>query len=427
VHTTNGAIEAVWRIESARLIAGLTRIVRDVGLAEDLAQDALVAALEQWPRDGIPDNPGAWLMATARHRAVDQIRRKAVLQRKHQQLATEARIELESEMADLDEGADDYVGDDLLRLVFICCHPVLSRDARVTLTLRLLGGLTTDEIARAFVTPVTTIQQRVVRAKRTLSEAKVPFELPPQSELVDRLGSVLEVVYLIFNEGYSATAGDDWLRPELCNDALRLGRVLQGLLPDEPEVHGLAALMELQASRLHARVASDGSPILLTDQNRARWDRVLIGRGLAALARAEQLRTPLGPYALQAAIAACHARARTAGDTDWEQIAALYDALAQINPSPIVELNRAVAISMAYGPAEALVIVDRLVADGRLESYHLLPAVRADLLAKLGRRSEAHAELVRAAGLTRNEQERSLLRTRAAALEAELPGGFVAN
>ena len=389
-----------------------------MGQAEDLAQDALVAALEQWPRDGVPSNPGAWLVATARHRAVDQIRRAQTLLRKQQVLESQARIELASEMADLDDRADDYVGDDLLRLVFICCHPVLSREARVALTLRLIGGLTTQEIARAFVTPVATIQQRIVRAKRTLSEAKVPFELPPPAELGDRLGSVLEVVYLIFNEGYSATAGDDWVRPELCNDALRLGRVLQGLLPNEPEVHGLAALMELQASRLHARVAPDGSPILLTDQNRTRWDRLLIERGMTALARAEQLRRPLGPYTLQAALAACHARARTPEETDWTQIVALYDALAAHNPSPIVELNRAVAVSMAYGPEQALEIVDALVADGRLDSYHLLPAVRADLLIRLGRRDEARAELARAASLTRNEPERTLLRTRAATLTA---------
>ena len=389
-----------------------------MGQAEDLAQDALVAALEQWPRDGVPSNPGAWLVATARHRAVDQIRRAQTLLRKQQVLESQARIELASEMADLDDRADDYVGDDLLRLVFICCHPVLSREARVALTLRLIGGLTTQEIARAFVTPVATIQQRIVRAKRTLSEAKVPFELPPPAELGDRLGSVLEVVYLIFNEGYSATAGDDWVRPELCNDALRLGRVLQGLLPNEPEVHGLAALMELQASRLHARVAPDGSPILLTDQNRTRWDRLLIERGMTALARAEQLRRPLGPYTLQAALAACHARARTPEETDWTQIVALYDALAALNPSPIVELNRAVAVSMAYGPEQALEIVDSLVADGRLDSYHLLPAVRADLLIRLGRPDEARAELARAASLTRNEPERTLLRTRAATLTA---------
>ena len=387
-----------------------------MGQAEDLAQDALVAALEQWPRDGVPDNPGAWLMATAKHRAVDHIRRAQTLRRKQHVLELDARIELESEMADLDQQADDYVGDDLLRLVFICCHPVLSTDARVTLTLRLLGGLTTEEIAHAFFTPAPTIQQRIVRAKRTLAEAKVPFELPPPTELGDRLESVLEVVYLIFNEGYSATAGDDWTRPELCNDALRLGRILEGLLADEPEVHGLAALMELQASRLRARVGPGGAPVLLADQNRERWDQLLIQRGLTALTRAEALRRPLGPYTLQAAIAACHARARTADETDWHQIVALYDALAALNPSPIVELNRAVAVSIAYGPAEALVIVDALVADGRLDSYHLLPAVRADLLTRLGRRDEAHAELVRAASLTRNEQERMLLRSRAANL-----------
>jgi predicted RNA polymerase sigma factor len=355
-------------------------------------------------------------MTIAKHRAVDQIRRAQTLRRKQPLLAADARIELESEMSDLEEAADDYVGDDLLRLVLICCHPVLSTDARVCLTLRLIGGLTTEEIGRAFVTPVPTIQQRIVRAKRALAEARVPFELPPRAELGERLGSVLSVIYLIFNEGYSATAGDDWLRPDLCNDALRLARLLQGLLPDEPEVHGLAALLELQASRLRARVAADGTPILLNDQNRARWDRLLIERGLAALARAERLRKPLGPYALQAAIAACHARARTADETDWQRIVGLYDALAALNPSPVVELNRAVAVSMAYGPAEALVIVDVLTEDGRLCSYHLLPAVRADLLARLGRADDARAELLRAAGMTRNEQERALLLTRAATL-----------
>ena len=411
---TNRAIEAVWRIESARLIAGLAHVVGDVGRAEDLAQDALVAALEQWPRDGIPGNPGAWLMATAKHQAIDSIRRSATLRRKQDVLERDARIELESEMADLDDNADDHIGDDMLRLVFICCHPMLSTEARVALTLRLLGGLTTDESGRAFVTPVPTIQQRIVRAKRTLSEARVPFEVPPQAQLVDRLESVLEVVYLIFNEGYSATAGDDWMRPELCNEALRLGRVLEGLMPDQPEVHGLAALMELQASRLRARRGPDGAPVLLADQNRSSWDGLLITRGLAALGRAESLARPLGAYTLQAAIAACHARARHIEDTDWARIVALYDALAVLNPSPVVELNRAVAISMAYGPAQALELVDALVADGRLESYHLLPAVRADLLDRLGRHAEARQDLIRAAALTRNEQERSLLLKRAA-------------
>jgi len=421
IKATNKAIEAVWRIESARLIASLTRVVRDVGLAEDLAQDALVAAMEQWPRDGIPDNPGAWLMATAKHRGIDALRRNATLQRKQQEMGRDMEMEQDRLAADLEAHADNPVDDDLLRLVFMCCHPVLSTEARVALTLRLLGGLTTDEIARAYVVPVATIQQRIVRAKRTLAEARVPFEMPTRSELPERLDSVLEAIYLIFNEGYSATAGDDWVRPELCQDALRMARILEGLMPQEAEVHGLAALLEIQASRLRARLGPNGEPILLLDQDRSRWDQLLISRGLAALARTELLREPMGPYTLQAAIAACHARARTAAETDWKRIVALYDALAATTGSPVVELNRAVAVSMAYGPEEALEIVDALVADGRLETYHLLPAVRADLLAKMGRNEEARTELARAASMTRNEQERTLLRTRAAALDEHRP------
>ncbi|MGZ4143203.1 MAG: RNA polymerase sigma factor, partial [Actinomycetota bacterium] len=379
---THGAIEAVWRIESARLIAGLVRMVRDVGLAEEFAQDALVAALEQWPESGVPDNPGAWLMAIAKRRAIDHFRRGSMAERKHEQLGRE--IESRPDL-DLDAAIDENVGDDLLGLMFIACHPILSRDARVALTLRLLGGLTTDEIARAFLVPESTVAQRIVRAKRTLSEAHVPFEVPAGPERVARLSSVLEVIYLIFNEGYSATAGDDWVRPSLCEDALRLGRILAELAPAEPEVHGLVALMEIQASRLHARTGPQGEPIVLLDQDRARWDQLLIRRGLAALARADALGGALGPYALQAAIAACHARARTAEETDWERIAALYDALAEIAPSPVVELNRAVAVAMAFGPAAGLEIVDELTAEGSLRGYHLLPSVRGDLLAKLGR------------------------------------------
>jgi RNA polymerase sigma factor (sigma-70 family) len=411
---THRAIDAVWRIESARLIAGLVRIVRDVGVAEDLAQDALVAALERWPASGIPDNPGAWLMATAKHRAIDRLRRGALLERKHAELARELDAGQEHAAAQLDAALDDHVGDDLLRLVFIACHPVLSMEARVALTLRLLGGLTTEEIARAFLIPEPTVAQRIVRAKRTLAEARVPFEVPRGAEFVARLSSVLQVIYLVFNEGYSATTGDDWLRPALCEDALRLGRILAELVPAEPEVHGLVALMEIHASRAHARVGPSGEPVLLLEQNRARWDRVLIGRGLAALARAESLGGALGPYALQGAIAACHARARTAAETDWPRIAALYDALAQLTPSPVVELNRAVALSMAFGPAAGLELVDALVADGTLEHYHLLPSVRGDLLAKLGRPAEARAEFERAAALTRNARERALLLARAA-------------
>jgi len=409
------AIDAVYRIESARLIAGLTRMVRDVGLAEDLAQDALVAALEQWPESGIPDNPGAWLMATAKHRAIDLWRRNTRLERRHEELGRELEIKQKMAAVDLDAAIDDPVGDDLLRLMFICCHPVLSTEARVALTLRLLGGLTTEEIARAFLVPVPTIAQRVVRAKRTLAEARVPFEVPEKAELTVRLSSVLEVIYLVFNEGYAATGGDTWIRPELCEEALRLGRVLAGLLPKEPEVWGLVALMEIQASRLRARVGPSGEPVLLLDQDRGRWDQLLIGRGLTALKRAEELSGALGPYALQAAIAACHARARTPAETDWARIVALYDALAQIAPSPVVELNRAVAVGMAFGPAAGLELVDALTAEPSLEGYHLLPSARGDLLTKLGRFDEARAEFERAALLTRNVRERELLLGRASA------------
>ncbi|MBV9881186.1 MAG: RNA polymerase sigma factor [Gemmatirosa sp.] len=390
-------------------------MVRDVGLAEDLAQDALVAALEKWPESGVPDNPGAWLMATAKRRAIDGLRRHQMLDRKHGELGYEMEALQERAVPDLDAALDDHVGDDLLRLVFISCHPVLSTEARVALTLRLLGGLTTDEIARAFLVPESTIAQRIVRAKRTLSAAKVPFEVPRGDEFTARLSSVLQVIYLVFNEGYSATAGDDWMRPGLCDDALRLGRILAELVPTESEVHGLVALMEIQASRSRARVGPGGEPVLLLEQDRARWDYVLVRRGLAALARAEALGGALGPYALQGAIAACHARARRAGDTDWPRIAALYDALSQLTPSPIVELNRAVALSMAFGPAAGLEIVDALVASGSLDGYHLLPAVRGDFLAKLGRFDEAGRELARAASLTRNARERKLLLDRAEA------------
>jgi RNA polymerase sigma-70 factor, ECF subfamily len=408
-------IDAVWRIESARLIAGLARIVRDVGLAEDLAQDALVAALETWPQSGVPDNPGAWLMATAKHRAIDALRREATLERKQQELVRELEVALATETRALEV---DDVADDLLRLVFTCCHPVLSTEARIALTLRLLGGLTTPEIARAFLVSEATVAQRIVRAKRTLAEAHVPFEVPSGDELAPRMTSVLEVIYLIFNEGYSATAGDDWTRQDLCDEALRLGRVLAELAPREPEVHGLVALMEIQASRLRARTSPRGKPVLLLDQDRARWDQLLIRRGLAALERAEDLGGGFGPYTLQAAIAACHARALTAEETDWERIAALYDALAQLAPSPVVELNRAVAVAMAFGPAAGLEVVDALRDEPTLQGYHLLPSVRADLLAKLGRTDEARAELKRAAELTRNERERAMLLERAAALEA---------
>src|SRR5512140_405673 len=410
------AIDAVWRIESAKLIAGLARMVGDIGQAEDLAQDALVIALEKWPVTGVPDNPGAWLMATAKHRAIDLLRRRKLLERKHEELGHELDTQQESAVPDLDAAIDDDIGDDLLRLVFTACHPVLSTEAQVALTLRLLGGLTTEEIARAFLVLEPTIAQRIVRAKRTLSEAKVPFEVPRGRELSSRLSSVLGVIYLIFNEGYSATAGDDWMRPALCEDALRLGRILAELTPSEPEVHGLVALMEIQASRARARVGPDGEPVLLLDQDRAQWDYVLIRRGLDALARAEALGGSMGPYALQAAIAACHARAKSGDDTDWARIASLYDTLARLTPSPVVELNRAVAISFARGPAAGLELVDALTSEPSLKRYHLLPSVRGDLLAKLGRAREARIELERAASLTRNARERELLLSRAAAL-----------
>ncbi|WP_280154860.1 RNA polymerase sigma factor [Piscinibacter sp. XHJ-5] len=414
---THRAIEAVWRIESAKIIASVARMVRDVGLAEELAQDALVIALEQWPDKGVPDNPGAWLMTTAKHRALDRLRHQQMSQQKHEELGHEMDARQELIVPDFTDSLDDDIGDDLLRLIFTACHPLLSSDARIALTLRLLGGLTTDEIARAFLVPEPTIAQRIVRAKRTLSEAKVPFEVPRKEELASRLDSVLGVLYLVFNEGYSATAGDDWMRPSLCDEALRLGRVLAELMPAEPEVHGLVALMEIQASRTHARTGPEGEPILLLDQNRARWDHMLIRRGLVALERAERLVATQGhgPYALQAAIAACHARAKTAEETDWARIAALYDALSQTRPSPIVELNRAVAVAMAYGPEAGLELVDAIVAQSQLAGYHLLPAVRGDLLAKLGRPSEAAQEFERAAGLTRNAREQELLRRRAAA------------
>ncbi|NMO13689.1 RNA polymerase sigma factor [Pyxidicoccus fallax] len=412
---THRAIQAVWRIESPRLIAGLARMVRDVGLAEELAQDALVVALEKWPKAGVPDNPGAWLMATAKHRAIDHMRRGKQVERKHEEIGHEMEAKQEAAMPDLDAMMDDDVGDDLLRLIFTACHPVLSTDARVALTLRLLGGLTTEEIARAYLVPEPTVAQRIVRAKRTLAEAKVPYEVPRGPELAERLSSVLQVIYLIFNEGYSATAGDDWMRPELCQDALRLGRILAELTPREPEVHGLVALMEIQASRARARVSPSGAPILLLEQNRALWDQLLIRRGLVALERALKLGGAPGPYVLQAAIAACHARARTAEETDWERIAELYGVLARVAPSPVVELNRAVAVAMAHGPAEGLEIVDALMSEPSLEGYHLLPSVRGDFLFKLGRLGEARAEFERAASLTRNAREKELLLGRAAA------------
>jgi RNA polymerase sigma factor (sigma-70 family) len=412
---THRTIDAVWRIESPRLIAALARIVRDVGLAEDLAQDALVVALEQWPQSGVPDNPGAWLMATAKNRAIDRLRHNQLLERKHEELGREVAVR-EMTVPDLTAGLDDDVGDDLLRLVFVACHPVLSTDARVALTLRLLGGLTTEEIARAFLVPEPTIAQRIVRAKRTLAEKHVPFEVPRRSELAERLSSVLEVIYLIFNEGYAATAGDDWLRPGLCEDALRLGRILAELAPTEPEVHGLVALMEIQSSRSRARVGASGEPVLLLDQNRALWDQLLIRRGFAALDRADKLGAERGPYALQGAIAACHARARIPEETDWARIVELYDQLAQLIPSPVIELNRAVAVGMAFGPQAGLELVDTLTSEPALANYHLLPSVRGDLLKKLGRLDEARSEFERAAALTRNAPERELLLERARAL-----------
>jgi RNA polymerase sigma factor (sigma-70 family) len=410
---THRAIEAVWRIESARIIAGLARMVRDVGLAEELAQDALVAALEQWPESGIPDNPGAWLMAAGKHRAIDRLRRSKLLERKHGELGRELQARQEMAVADFDAAIDDDIGDDLLRLVFTACHPVLSSEGRVALTLRLLGGLTTEEIARGFLVPEPTVAQRIVRAKRTLAEARVPFEVPRENDRAARLESVLEVIYLVFNEGYTATAGDDWLRPALCEDALRLGRILAELAASEPEVHGLVALMEIQASRTGARVGPSGEPILLLEQNRSRWDQLLIRRGLAALERAETLASKRGPYTLQAAIAACHARARTPGETNWPRIVALYEELAELTPSPIVELNRAVAVAMAYGPAAGLKLLDTLLAEPSLKTYHLLPSVRGDLLFKLGRFDEAQVEFTRASALTHNARERELLLDRA--------------
>jgi RNA polymerase sigma-70 factor (ECF subfamily) len=407
------AVEAVWRIESARLIAGLARMVRDIGFAEDLAQDALLAAIERWPESGVPDNPGAWLMATAKNRAIDLMRREQTLERKQDELVREVGIHFAMDRADFEAALDDEVGDDLLGLMFTCCHPLLSPEARVALTLRLLGGLSTSEIASAFLTPEKTVAQRLVRAKRTLREAKVALEVPRGAELAARLPSVLEVIYLVFNEGYAASAGEDLVRPALCEEALRLGRVLAELAPAEPEAHGLIALLEIQASRGAARVGPEGEPVLLGDQDRGRWDPLLIVRGRAALKRAEALPDPLGPYGLQAAIAACHARALSAEETDWVQIAALYEALARISPSPVIELNRAVAIGMAFGPAAGLEMVERIAAEPALRSYHLLPSVRADLLARLGRESEATAEFRRAAELTANERERELLLRRA--------------
>jgi RNA polymerase sigma factor (sigma-70 family) len=419
---THQAIDAVFRIEQAKLIAGLARMVRDVGVAEELAQDALVLALEQWPRTGIPEKPGAWLMAAAKNRAIDRLRRAKLVQRKHEELGREIEAEGEAAEPDLDAALDDDIGDDLLRLVFTACHPVLSTEARVALTLRLIGGLTTEEIARAFLVPEPTIAQRIVRAKRTLAEKQVPFAIPHGEERAERLASVLEVIYLIFNEGYTATAGGDWMRPQLCEDALRLGRVLAGIADGEPEVHGLVALMEIQASRLAARRGPSGEPVLLLDQNRARWDQLLIRRGLAALARAETTTASagqrLGPYSVQAAIAACHARARKAEDTDWARIVGLYGALSDITPSPVVELNRAVALSMLMGPAAGLEIIDALADEPALKGYHLLPSVRGDLLAKLGRHQEARTEFERAASLTENVRERDLLLARAAAAAA---------
>jgi RNA polymerase sigma-70 factor (ECF subfamily) len=410
---THRAIDAVWRIESARLIAGLARIVRDVGLAEELAQDALVAALEQWPRSGVPDNPGAWLMAAAKNRAIDHLRRKKLLERKHEELGLELESRQDSAASEIEAAVDDDVGDDLLRLMFVACHPVLSSEARLALTLRLLGGLTTGEIARAFLVSEAAVAQRIVRAKRTLAEERVPFEVPSAGELAERLESVLEAIYLIFNEGYSATAGEDWMRPALCEDAMRLGRILANLMPREPEVHGLVALMEIQASRSRARTGPSGEPILLLEQDRALWDQLLIRRGLAALDRAEALRGRRGTYTLQAAIAACHARSRNAGETDWARIASLYGELASLAPSPVVELNRAMAVAMAFGPGAGLLLVDELASEPALENYHRLPSVRGDLLFKLGRFEEARVEFERAASLTNNTREREMLMQRA--------------
>ena len=418
---THRAIDAVWRIESSRIIAGLARILRDVGLAEELAQDALVAALEQWPKSGIPDNPGAWLMAAAKHRAIDRLRRTKLLERKHGELSRELQARQERAVAELETAIDDDIGDDLLRLMFTACHPVLAPEARTALTLRLLGGLTTDEIARAFLVPEPTVAQRIVRAKRSLAEAGVPFEVPRGSERAARLSSVLEVIYLVFNEGYTATAGDDWLRPALFEDALRLGRILAELAPNEPEVHGLVALMEIQASRSRARVGPAGDPILLLEQDRSLWDQLLIRRGLAVLERAEQLGSAPGPYVLQAAIAACHARARTPAETDWPRIVSLYQELAQLTPSPIVDLNRAVALAMAFGPAAGLELIDTLGLGASLKSYHLLSSVRGDLLFKLGRFTDAQSEFHRAASLTRNARERELLLDRAQACTGAQP------
>ena len=412
IHRT---IDALWRIESPRLIAGLARIMRDVGVAEELAQDALVTALERWPESGVPDNPGAWLMTAAKHRAIDQLRRKKLIERKHEALAHEPEFEPADGRLELEAMLDDDIGDDLLRLIFTACHPVLSAESRAALTLRLLGGLTTDEIARAFLVPEPTIAQRIVRAKRTLADKQIPFEVPRGEERDERLASVLEVLYLIFNEGYAATSGDDWMRPELCNEAMRLGRILAGLAPREPEVLGLMALMEIQASRLRARTTSSGEPILLPDQDRSRWDPLLIRRGLAALELIEKLGGASGPYALQAAIAACHARARTFEATDWTRIAALYASLARVMPSPVVELNRAVAVAMAAGPAAGLALVDALVDEPQLRNYHLLPSVRGDLLSRLQRHDEARHEFERAASLARNARERNFLQQRAAA------------
>ncbi len=414
---TRRTIETIWKIEAPRLIGALARMTRDVGRAEDLAQEALLAALERWPEEGLPDNPAAWLVTTAKNRAIDEARRKKLLERKHEQIGNE---QADSVRPDIETQLDEAVGDDVLRLLLVSCHPVLSKEARVALTLRLLGGLTTDEIARAFLVPEPTISQRIVRAKRTLTEAKVPFEVPRGADLESRIASVCDVIYLIFNEGYSATRGDDWMRPALCEDALRLGRVLAELAPDEPEVHGLVALMELTASRSRARVDANGDPVLLLEQNRGRWDQLLIQRGLKALARSEKLRTPLGPYALQAAISACHARARTPEQTDWVAIVAIYDALVELTGSPVVELNRAVAVSMAFGPAAGLEIVEALADDESLRGYHLLPSVRGDLLEKLGRRDEARAEFERAAAMAQNSREKALLLGRAKACKVTL-------